>query len=138
MPKKKAARKKVKAKKTVARKARPRVGPKVHRKKTVVKRAAVTPPAPVLPWRVPLAGEKRLGVIDDFYGHINVVAFTLEHPLSVGDRIHVRGHTTDLTQTVQSIQINHQNVSSAQAGDAVGIQANDKCRKGDYVYLISD
>ena len=73
-------------------------------------------------------------MVDDFFGHISVIAFKLEKPLSIGDKIHVRGHTTDLTQTVDSMQIGHQAVAKANPGDAVGIKISDKSRKGDYVY----
>ncbi|MBI4374853.1 MAG: translation elongation factor-like protein [Elusimicrobia bacterium] len=76
----------------------------------------------------------KLGIVEDYYGHINVIALVLEQPLAVGEHIHVRGHTTDLSQAVESMQIGHQSVSQANPGDAVGIKVNDKCRKGDYVY----
>lgn len=131
---KKAVKKKAPAKKKPApRKAAKKAAPK--KKAPAKKKAARPQPQPKLPWRVPLAGETHIGVVDDYYGHIGVIAFTLTAPLSVGARIHVRGHTTDLSQMVESIQIGHQSVQSAAKGDAVGVKVGAKCRAGDYIYL---
>lgn len=120
--KKKAVKKKVKARKSPAK------------KRKAAKKLA--PAAPALPWREALPGEAKISVVDDYFAHISVAAFNLEKPLAVGDKIHVRGHTTDLTQAVESMQIGHQSVAQAKPGDAVGVKVNDKCRKGDYVYKI--
>ncbi len=92
---------------------------------------------PVLPWRQPLPGETKLGVVDDYFGHLGVIAFKLEQPLSMGQKIHVRGHTTDLVQAAESMQLGHQSVTTANPGDSVGIKVNVKCRAGDYVYLCA-
>ncbi|MFN3966975.1 MAG: HD domain-containing phosphohydrolase, partial [Endomicrobiia bacterium] len=51
--------------------------------------------------------ELRLGIVDDFFSHVSVIALKLEDEVSVGDTIHVKGHTTDFTQTVDSMQIEH-------------------------------
>lgn len=120
--------KKAAPKKAAAGKAAPK---KAARKKAA--KTARPAPAP-LPWRVPLEGEGRIGEVEDYFGHIGVIALKLEKPLAVGERIHVRGHTTDLTQSVDSIQIEHRAVQSASPGDSVGIKVSDKCRKGDWVY----
>ena len=77
-----------------------------------------------------------LGPIDDFFAHVGVVALTLQKPLAVGDTIHIKGHTTDLTQKVESMQIDHQAVQAAAAKDAVGIKIVDRARKGDFVYKV--
>ena len=75
-----------------------------------------------------------IGIVDDYYDHVGVIALNLQKALTTGDKLHVRGHTTDLIQTVESMQIGHQNVQQANAGDGVGVKVNDKCRKGDYVF----
>lgn len=130
-PKKKAK----KAKKPVrkAAKAAKKAAPKAAKRKKAAPK--VEHKEPVLPWRAPLPGETKVGVVDDYFGHIGVIAFALEKSLSAGQKIHVRGHTTDLVQAVESMQIGHQVVSSANPGDSVGIKVNEKCRAGDYVYL---
>ena len=131
-PKKKAAKRravkavKVKAAKTPKRRAR-----------KPAKKTAATAPAPVLPWREPLPGETKIGLVEDYYSHINVIVLTLEQPLAVGDKIHVRGHTTDLLQAVESIQIARQSVPRAEAQAAAGVKVDGKCRKGDYVYRVA-
>lgn len=109
-------------------------------KKTVVKKAqpkkkVVVPPDP-LPWRHALVGETMVGVVDDYYSHLSVITLTLQSPLKVGDTIHVRGHTTDMTERLESMQINHLSVTQAKAGDPIGIKAIGKCRAGDYLYKV--
>ncbi|MBL0058502.1 MAG: translation elongation factor-like protein [Elusimicrobia bacterium] len=83
-----------------------------------------------------MPGEILAGVVDDFFSHLSVITLTLQAPLKVGDKIHVRGHTTDMTEAVASIQINHQPVLEAKTGDPVGIKAVGKCRAGDYLYKV--
>ncbi len=81
--------------------------------------------------------EERIGVVTDYFAHIGVVALDVEAPLRVGDTIHVKGHTTDLEQTVESIQIEHEQVLEAKKGDAIGIKVSDRCRHGDVVYRVT-
>ena len=134
-PVKKAAAKKP-AKKAVKKAAAP---------KSAVKAAA--PIFPVLPSKpkgemAPLDADHQvpggvlLGRVEDYFAHVGVIALTLQAPLSVGDMVRLKGHTTDITQKVESIQINHQPVQSASAKDAVGIRVADRARKGDAIYKI--
>lgn len=133
------ATKKKSPKKKTARKAKSSVQKTTKPKKAAPKakkaRAAKARREPVLLWRRALPGETKLGVVDDYYGHVGVIALKLETPLSVGQKIHVRGHTTDFTETVGSIQIEHQSVQDAKPGDPIGIKVGVKCRGGDWVYL---
>jgi acyl-CoA hydrolase len=76
-------------------------------------------------------------VVEDYYSHIGVITVTLKQPLKVGDRIHVRGHTTDISQGVASMQIDHAPVTEAGKGAALGIKIGGKCRRGDYIYKVS-
>lgn len=145
--KKKVIRKKAVKKAKKARKAAPKrkaVRRSASRKAAAKKKVATAKPkkaaapqAPVLPWRVPREGETKLGMVQDYYGHIGVLIVTLEQPLKVGDKIRVHGHTTDLTQVVESIQINHESVPQAGPNNVIGVKVGDKCRKGDYVYLCA-
>ena len=57
--------------------------------------------------------------------------------LKTGDRIWIKGHTTDLRQTVTSMQVNHQPIEAARKGDEVGLKVDSRTRLGDRVYLIS-
>ena len=81
--------------------------------------------------------EERVGIVNDYFAHIGVAGIDLEGILRVGDRIHIKGHTTDLEQAVESLQIAHEQVEEAKAGDAIGIKVSDRCRGGDVVYKVT-
>jgi len=83
--------------------------------------------------------EQLIGVVDHWYGRINVAGVRLtDGQLNLGDTIHFLGHTTDFTETVQSMQIDHEPVTEAGPGDQVGIKVSDRVRTGDSVYLVTD
>jgi translation elongation factor EF-Tu-like GTPase len=83
-----------------------------------------------------MAEETMIGVVADFFARPVVAAIQLTAPLKVGDRIHIKGHTTDLEHTVDSMQVNNAAVAEAQAGDGVGVKLTARVRKGDSVYKI--
>ena len=83
-----------------------------------------------------IVGAVFLGKILDYYSHLGVMTLVLEAPLTVGETIRIKGHTTDLTQKVESIQEEHRSLQSAVQGEAVGIRIADKARIGDAVYKI--
>ncbi|MBN1621000.1 MAG: hypothetical protein JW871_00225 [Endomicrobiales bacterium] len=80
--------------------------------------------------------EIKLGVIEDYFAKVGVVAVKIEESISVGDTIHVKGHTTDLTQTLESMQVEHKSITTAKSGDDVGIKVKDRVRKGDTIYKV--
>lgn len=80
--------------------------------------------------------EEMVGTISDFFSRPVVAGITLTAPLKVGDTIHIKGHTTDMTLVVSSMQVNNVNVQEAKAGDAVGIKVTDRVRRGDSVYKV--
>ena len=82
--------------------------------------------------------EEIVGHVADFFARPVVAAIELTAPLNVGDRIHIKGHSTDLELTVDSMQIHNAQVSEAKAGDGVGVKVSDRVRKGDAVYKIVD
>lgn len=124
MPPKKTAKKTKSVKKKPAPKKKPA---KIGVPKTPVSK--ITPEQQIV-------GAVFLGKILDYYSHVGVIALTLEAPLAVGDMIRIKGHTTDLTQKVESLQVAHQSVQSASAGEGVGIKIVDKARAGDALYKI--
>jgi translation elongation factor EF-1alpha len=81
--------------------------------------------------------EERVGVVKDYFAKIGVAGIDVETTLRVGDRIHIKGHTTDLEETVGSIQIEHAQVEQAKRGDAIGIKVAERCRGGDVVYRVT-
>ncbi|HOK80670.1 MAG TPA: hypothetical protein PK303_08160 [bacterium] len=83
-----------------------------------------------------MAEEKEVGKITHYYGKIGVGIVELSDGLRVGDTIRIKGHTSDFTQTVESIQIEHRNVSEAKSGDVVGMKVIDKVHPGDIVYKV--
>lgn len=83
--------------------------------------------------------EKELGVITHYFDHINVAAIEITAgELSIGDTIHVKGHTSDFTTTVESMQIEHDTVEKAVKGDSIGIKVTEKAREHDKVFLVTD
>ena len=82
--------------------------------------------------------EEAVGNVSDFFARPVVAGIELTAPLKVGDRIQIRGHTTDIELTVDSMQINNVNVQEAKAGDAIGVKVPDRVRRGDTIYKITD
>jgi len=81
--------------------------------------------------------EEEVGKVTDFFAHPVVAGITLSAPLNVGDKIHIKGHTTDLELDVDSMQINNANVEAAKSGDAIGIKVGERVRRGDIVYKVT-
>ena len=82
--------------------------------------------------------EQEIGYVSKYFGQISVAAIEITAgKLSVGDTIHIKGHTTDLKEEVKSIQIEHDAVESAKKGDSIGVQVSDKTRRKDKVFKHS-
>jgi putative protease len=75
--------------------------------------------------------EEPVGRITHYFSHIAVAAATLTGELKVGDRVRVKGHTTDFTEAIESLEIEHQRVDRAGAGDNVAFKVSEKARPGD-------
>ena len=81
--------------------------------------------------------EKKIGDVIKFFGKIGVAAIrVLEGSLKVGDKIRIVGHTTDVSLTVDSLQVENQNVQEAGPGADIGIKVKDRVRKGDTIYKV--
>ena len=65
-----------------------------------------------------------------------MAAIELSGELNVGDTIHIKGHTTDLTQQVDFMQLEHADVTAGKAGDNVGMKVKDHIREHDAVYKV--
>jgi putative protease len=79
--------------------------------------------------------EKKIGIVEHYFGKIMVAAIKMKAPLKVGDIIHIKGHTTDFEQAVDSMQIEHESVQSVKKGDDIGIKVKDHVREGDKVFI---
>ncbi len=82
--------------------------------------------------------EEEVGRVSDYFARIGVAGIDLTGTLRVGDRIHIKGHTTDLEQVVESIQVEHENVQEAGPGAKIGVKVKDRCRGGDHVYKVPE
>ena len=81
---------------------------------------------------------QRIGVVTHYYSHLSVAVVKLESArLRVGDTIHIRGHTTDFEQRVDSIQVNHASVQEAGPGDDFGLKVREHAREHDVVYKVT-
>jgi translation initiation factor IF-2 len=81
--------------------------------------------------------EKKLGEVIKYFGKIGVAAIRIsEGSLNVGDKIHVVGHTTDVTQLVDSMQIENESVQEAGPSADIGIKIKDRVREHDTVYKV--
>ncbi len=134
---------KTKRKKTTATKKPVRVAKKPVAKKPVTKKPVAKKPVGKQPQKIappappPPPGE-RIGVVTHYYGHLSVAVVKLEPgtTLRVGDNIHVKGHTTDFSQPVESLQVAHAPVSEVGPNDDFGLQVRDHVREHDVVYRV--
>ncbi|KPJ60814.1 MAG: hypothetical protein AMJ46_04955 [Latescibacteria bacterium DG_63] len=81
--------------------------------------------------------EEKVGVVSHYFDKISVAAIRLTNgSLSVGDRIHIKGHTSDFEQAIESIQIEHDSVEKADKGADIGVKVTQKAREHDEVFKI--
>ncbi len=80
--------------------------------------------------------EKLVGKISHFFNKISVGIIELSDELKTGDKIHIKGHSTDFEQEVASIQVEHQDVPEAKKGDSVGIKVDQAVKEHDEVYKV--
>jgi len=97
---------------------------------------AVRPP-PSRPAQ-PVSPEQRIGVVTHYYGHLSVVAMQLEPgtSLRIGDVIHIHGHTTDFTQKVESLEVDHAPVTEVGPKDDFGLKVVEHAREHDVVFKV--
>jgi putative protease len=92
---------------------------------------AVPPSAPPV--------ERPIGVVNHYYSHLGVAVIQLnDDRVQVGETILIKGHTTDLRQQIESIEIDHQSVQEASAGQVFGVKVRDHVREHDQIYKTSD
>ena len=82
--------------------------------------------------------EKAVGRVDDFFAHPVVAGIEMTGTLKVGDKIHIKGHTTDIEMVVDSMQIDNVNVEKAGKGKSVGIKVPERVRPSDIVYKVTE
>jgi len=77
---------------------------------------------------------REVGRVSHFFGKINVAIIEVTDTISVGDKIVIKGPTTDIEQTVDSMEIEHEKVKQAEAGQSIGMKVNARIREKDIVY----
>jgi len=78
--------------------------------------------------------EQAIGRVTHYFGHLSVAAVTLTEPLALGERIHIREHTSNVEQTVDSMEVEHHAVERAGPDDDVALKVADHVREHDLVY----
>jgi len=121
------------ARKAPVRRAKPKAA-KPSARKPAARPAAK--PKPASPPEQPAPGE-RIGVVTHYYGNLLVAIVKLEAgTLRVGDSIHIRGHTSDFSQRVESLQVEHAAVNEVGPNDEFGIKVVQHAREHDVVYKL--
>jgi putative protease len=112
--------------------------------KAAVKRKPAGPPARRIaarptpsPPAQPAPPGTRIGVVTHYFGHLSVAIVRLESAtLRVGDVIHIRGHTTDFSQKVESLEVNHAPATEVGPDDDFGLKVTAHAREHDVVYKV--
>ena len=82
--------------------------------------------------------ETRVGVVTHYFGNIAVAAVEItKGELEVGDTIHIKGHTSDFKQSVESMQVDNRPVDVARPGDTIGIKVVEHAREHDAVFKLA-
>ena len=82
--------------------------------------------------------EQKIGTVIHYWGKIGVAGVNISNgELRIGDTIHIKGHTSDFTQAVESIQMENQSVEVASPGDEVGIRVVEQTREDDKVFKVT-
>ena len=81
---------------------------------------------------------EEIGKVTHYYTKVSVGIIEITNgSLKVGDKIRIKGATTDLTQDIESMQIEHEQVKEAKAGQSIGLKVKEHVREHDKVYKVS-
>ncbi|MFQ5801270.1 MAG: EF-Tu/IF-2/RF-3 family GTPase [Candidatus Methylomirabilales bacterium] len=81
--------------------------------------------------------EVQVGRVTAYFGKVGVAGIEIQAgEVRVGDTIHVRGKTTDFTQSVESMETEHQPIQTAVPGQVIGIKVRERVRENDLVYKV--
>ena len=83
--------------------------------------------------------EIKVGHITHYFGKIGVAVLqSTDSGLKAGDTIHIKGHSTDFTQQVESMQVEHETVEELKKGGEVGLKVSEKVHERDEVFKVVD
>lgn len=80
--------------------------------------------------------EIKIGKVSKYFVHPEAAAIELEETVKVGDTIHIKGHTTDFEQEIESMEIENEPVKEAKPGDSIGVKVKERVRLHDLVYKV--
>ena len=83
-------------------------------------------------------GEVEIGKVTDFFANPVVAGIELSGTLKIGDKIHIKGSTTDMELAVESMQIDRVDITEGKPGDLVGMKVLDRVRRGDKVCKVTE
>lgn len=81
---------------------------------------------------------EEIGKVTHYFTKIGVAVIELGGDLKVGDKIHIKGATSDFKQKVKSMQIEHEEIEEAEAGQSIGLKVEEHAREGDKVYKVTE
>jgi putative protease len=127
-------------KKKPAAKAKPKA--RAAKPKAAVRAKPAAPlPRPTTPPAVSpaaIAGEERVGVVTHYYSHLSVAIIRMERgSLREGDTVHIKGHTSDFRQRVESMEIDHVHMMQVGAKQEFGMRVKEHAREHDVVYKVA-
>ncbi|HSA89422.1 MAG TPA: hypothetical protein VLF42_05920 [Burkholderiales bacterium] len=135
---KKKAKSKVRRKKPVKKVARKVAKKAVKKAVRKISKPAAKAARPVSPPPPPPPPGERIGIVTHYYGHLAVAVVKLDPgaTMRLGDNIHIKGHTSDFGQRVESLQIGHAQVQEVGPNDDFGLKVVDHAREHDVVYRV--
>ena len=80
--------------------------------------------------------EEKIGEITHYFDHISVGIIKVTSSLKVGDKVHIKGHTTDFEQEIKEMQLDHESIEGAKKGQEVGVKVKEHVREGDELYRV--
>ncbi|TSC93239.1 MAG: hypothetical protein CEN91_276 [Candidatus Berkelbacteria bacterium Licking1014_85] len=83
-----------------------------------------------------MSEEKNAGKVTHYYSNLGVAVVEVADIISVGDKIKLKGATTDFEQTIESMQVDKNEVASAKTGDIIGLKVVEKVREGDKIIKV--
>jgi len=115
-----------------------RTAKKVSPRSASIKKTELTAKTPIKPASQSASREQRIGVVIHYYSHLSVATMRLEPgtTLHVGDVIHIYGHTTDFTQNVESLEVDHAPVTEVGPNDDFGLKVIEHVREHDAVFRV--
>jgi putative protease len=82
--------------------------------------------------------EAEIGRVTHYYSHLSVAVLELTDHMNVGETVHFLGHTTDFTQRVNSMEVNHHHVVAVNPGDNVALKVIEPVREHDVIYRVTE